>query len=416
MKVVHISFSDSGGAGLAAFRLHRSLLAAGVDSKMLVADKKSDDPNVIRVEKSKDLNVYHLPANIVLRKVKNRLHRKGFFLTEKERDDAFVKAIPASHRTFFTTPVSFYDLRHHPVIEAADIIHLHWIEGFVDYRTFFPSVNKPMVWTFHDENIGFGGFHYKRERNKYYPYYRELEDKYVGIKKQVLAGVPDLTMISLSEEMDQFCHKESFLRDRKSVIIPNSVDYSRFIMLDRALAKSVLKIPADSTVMVFCAYQIDEPRKGLSELLDALEELDIPNLVLICIGGGKVPRNTSVKIYRAGYVTNEDILGLYYAAADLFVMPSYQEAFAQTPLEAMSCGVPVVAFPVSGTSCLINDLNGVRCDEFTVRSLIEGIRKAIHSDFDRQAIRKDVIERFSPSVIAGEFLNVYHEVIRHNNQ
>ena len=150
--------------------------------------------------------------------------------------------------------------------------------------------------------------------------------------------------------------------------------------------------------------------------MDALEELDISNLVLICIGGGKVPRSTSVKIYRAGYVTNEDILGLYYAAADLFVMPSYQEAFAQTPLEALSCGTPVVAFPVSGTSFLINDLNGVRCNEFTVRSLIEGIKKALHTNFDRQAIRNDVIERFSPSVIAGEFLKVYHEVIHYHNQ
>lgn len=415
MKVVHISTFDDGGAGLAALRIHLSLRSLNVDSMMLVAHKNSSVPSVIEVEKS-ELNTVSFPKNRFLRRVKRWLHKRGMFQSEMECDEKVIKSIPTDCRAFFTTPISNYDLRSHPLIDSADLIHLHWIEGFVDYRTFFQSLNKPVIWTFHDENIGFGGFHYQREYDKYYNKYKLLEDKYTSLKKDAISLVKDITMISLSKEMDSFCHEKSFLKERTSYIIPNAVDFKRYCIHDKTFAKSVFKIPSDSIVITFCAYIIDEPRKGLSELLTSLESLNIPNLVLFCIGGGNLPRSTSLQVYRAGYVTNEDVLSLMYSASDLFVMPSYQEAFAQTPLEAMSCGVPTVAFPVSGTALLLNESNGVRCEEFSVQALVEGINKALQTPYNPVSIREDIITRFSPMVVAKQYLSVYHEVISHHNQ
>ena len=46
MKVVHLSTQDFGGAGKAAYRLHKGLQAIGVDSTFIVLDKKSGDPSV----------------------------------------------------------------------------------------------------------------------------------------------------------------------------------------------------------------------------------------------------------------------------------------------------------------------------------------------------------------------------------
>lgn len=418
MKVVHLSSSDSGGAGLAALRINKALRSIGVDSRMIVADKSSDDESVIQI-KDKTINTYIPPRNRVLMRVKRFLHNRGYFLTEIEKDTAVLKAIPWEKRTFFTSPISCYDLRNHPAIEEADIIHLHWVEGFVDYRTFFPyirEIGKPVVWTYHDENIGFGGFHYQRERDRFYQYYKEIEEKYCSIKQEALSAPQSITMVSLSKEMDAFCHRQSFVSNRPSVIVPNAVDYNCFAILDKAFAKTALKISPEKKVVSFCAYEMSEPRKGLLELLDALEQLNIPGLVLLCIGGGEIPRKTSIEIYRAGYVTNEDFLSLMYSASDVFVMPSFQEAFAQTPMEAMSCGVPVVAFPVSGTSALINDRNGVRCEDFTVESLMKSITKVLETKYDVQEIRNDVIERFAPDVIARKYQKVYDEVISNNNK
>ena len=78
----------------------------------------------------------------------------------------------------------------------------------------------------------------------------------------------------------------------------------------------------------------------------------------------------------------------------------------------MACGLPVIAFPCSGTEELITDMNGVRCEAFTVEALENGIRKALATQYDETMIRNDMIERFSPEKIAGEYLDFYHELMK----
>src|SRR4051794_26765818 len=58
MRIVHLSTSDSGGgAARAAYRLHTGLRRLGHESRMLVAEKKSFDPSVMKVATPKDLSV-----------------------------------------------------------------------------------------------------------------------------------------------------------------------------------------------------------------------------------------------------------------------------------------------------------------------------------------------------------------------
>jgi len=97
-------------------------------------------------------------------------------------------------------------------------------------------------------------------------------------------------------------------------------------------------------------------------------------------------------------------------AADYFILPSFQEAFAQSPLEAMSCGTLVVAFPCSGIPELIN--NGIICKDFTVEALTHGIKEAMRRDFCRDKIRKDVLSRFSYDRIARQYIELYQELLK----
>ena len=167
-----------------------------------------------------------------------------------------------------------------------------------------------------------------------------------------------------------------------------------------------------SKVFLFISQDIHEDRKGLKVLIEALEILNIPNTVLICLGNFISIPNASFEIRCEGFVGNNRIQSLYYSVADYYVMPSYQEAFAQTPMEAMACGTPVIAFPCSGARDLINRDNGVVCDDFTVEALVNGIKQAMERKFNPGTIREDVINRFSYNKIAKQYIELYKKVAK----
>ena len=104
-----------------------------------------------------------------------------------------------------------------------------------------------------------------------------------------------------------------------------------------------------------------------------------------------------------------NILSELISSADYYAMPSRQEAFAQSPMEARACGLPVVAFPVSGTKELINESNGIVCSDFTVEALSEGIKQLMSRTYNPTYIRTDVLNRFSPSAIAKQYISYYQK-------
>jgi glycosyltransferase involved in cell wall biosynthesis len=410
MKVLHISSSDSEGAGLCALRIHKSMLDAGIDSKMLVAYKSSDLPSVFVAEES-DLNCYIPPKSRVLRKVKKILRRRGHCLTPMERYQRSVACLQG--KAFYTFPLSHYRLHEHPLVKEADVIHLHWIANFVDYPTFFPNVDKPMVWTFHDENIGFGGFHYQRDREKWIDWCKDTEEELLEIKWKALERVHvKLNVVAISKMMEFYLNRVPILNHCPKTMIHNSVDSTIFNpVVDKVSARRMFNIPEGHLVFAFCSMSLWEDRKGLKSLVQALERLDRNDITLLCAGKGEDPLSEKLRIVRTGTIENERLMPIFYICADFFVMPSFQEAFAQTPLEAMACGVPVITFPCSGTEELINDQNGIRCQDFTVESLYEGILLAMGRKYDSELIRQDMINRFSPEKIAQQYIEVYQKAV-----
>ena len=413
MKVLHITTSDSGGAGLCVLRIHKSLLELGVDSKVLVAKKRSDLPTVFQAEES-GLNTYVPPKNSIIMKFEKVMRRRGQFLNKLEQYQRSVACLEG--KALYSFPLSKYDLSIHPLVEEADVVHLHWVANFLDYPTFFSKVEKPIVWTFHDENIAFGGFHYKKERDKYYGLCKNTEDDLVSVKREALSSTrSSITIVALSEMMKTFCERTPVVSSFPIEIIHNSVDYKKFSPITKRLAKQVFCISDDQIVFGFCCVDLSEKRKGLEELIRVLERLNESyKVILMCAGEGKIPVQTNLSIIKTGSIENERIMSLFFSALDYYVMPSFQEAFAQTPLEAMACGVPVVAFPCSGTKDLINKDNGVVCDDFSVDSLYHGIVKAMETIYDSDEIRLDVINRFSPLVIAQQYGEVYRHMLDNN--
>src|ERR1035437_3844361 len=120
MKVVHISTRDTGGAAVACIRLHLALLDSGVDSTLLTLDKQRDDiPNHFIYDLS-IIEKFNLLAFKIINKFNKilKLKKKIEFNTDS-----------------FSYPRSLYNLHKNDLIKSANIIHLHWVSGFWDYRS-----------------------------------------------------------------------------------------------------------------------------------------------------------------------------------------------------------------------------------------------------------------------------------------
>ncbi|MFY9611083.1 MAG: glycosyltransferase family 4 protein, partial [Blastocatellia bacterium] len=134
---------------------------------------------------------------------------------------------------------------------------------------------------------------------------------------------------------------EQGVPSRKTHVVPYGVDAERFF--ERSEARS----PSKKLIAVFVGSMIQ--RKGLSYFLDALRMLKSKHVGAVLCGRGMIDkellsRYTDIDVeVRVGLSTEQLVKQIH--RSDLFVLPSLAEGFAHVILEAMSCGVPVIATP-----------------------------------------------------------------------
>lgn len=411
MKILHISTTDGpGGAGLAALRLHQSLLDQGIESKMLVANSTTNIDSIFVAEVS-TINKYNPPKNVFLRFLRVALRKLGIGIPQLERDKNTIKKLQHQYPAYFTFSMSSYEVETHPLIEWADIIHLHWIQNFVNFDTFFKAVQKPIVWTFHDLNPMFGGFHHFRLRDRYYCHYKEIENRQYVIKKSSLKDNPFLHIVAISSQMEDMISRNEIYKDKEISKIHNSVDYRQFQIIGKETARSNLGITLEKKVFLFISRWINDSEKGLLEAIRAMEKLNDGNNLLLCVGEGSINYDSTLEILHFDATNDISLLSKYYSASDFLLFTSFQEAFSLTPLESMCCGTPVIMTPVSGASDLINDNNGAISEDFSVDSIVDAIKRAVNTEYESLEIRNYVMSRFSPEIIASKYVDLYNSII-----
>ncbi|MCX8114122.1 MAG: glycosyltransferase, partial [Burkholderiaceae bacterium] len=136
------------------------------------------------------------------------------------------------------------------------------------------------------------------------------------------------------------------------IVLRNGVDLERFRPLDRAACRERLGI-APGPTLLSVGYLIE--RKGHHLVIEALARL--PNFQLLIVGTG--PERAALESLAASLGVSERVrfvgavpqpeLAAYYSAADVLVLASSREGWANVLLEAMACGTPVVATRIWGT-------------------------------------------------------------------
>lgn len=146
----------------------------------------------------------------------------------------------------------------------------------------------------------------------------------------------------------------------KTLVIGNGVDLMRFYPLDKAEQRRKLGLPAGAKVLVTVGGLVE--RKGFHRVIELLPALkkEFCDLRYLVVGGPspegdwtehlrKLAANLGVTdlVHFAGAV-EQDELREYLSAGDVFVLASSNEGWANVLLEAMACGLPVVATRVGG--------------------------------------------------------------------
>ncbi len=405
MRVLHISTHQTGGAALAALRLHRSLLDCGVDSRMLTLDGDGDDKLVSRYSPIIDFQKSKGIAKIC----KSVLYRlnigigRYWRMHDKARQD---------HECQYTYPISLYRVERHPLVKWADVIHLHFCDDFINYPTFFKKVKKPIVWTLHDIGIGYGGFHYKNDHDTLLPDFETLEKEFCRIKRESLLKIRNLSIVSLSQEMYDFTKSIDFITDKNNRIIYNSVDTNSFLMKDRLKSREELNLPQNKTVLLFICEYVHTKSKGLDVLKESIGSFDKQNILLCIVGNydSEIKKKDKIDTLYFGKITDAVLLSKLYSAADYLVVPSFQESFGQTALESMACGTPVVVFPIGAMKEYVHPEQGIVCSDCSLPALKDGIEEALNKSYDGYQLRKYVTDNFSPSKIAQMYINVYKSI------
>lgn len=179
-------------------------------------------------------------------------------------------------------------------------------------------------------------------------------------------------------------------------VLRNGVDADKFRPLPRKECRAALGLSKDRPVLLSVGFLV--PRKGHGLALDALAAFAKETRPFLLIAGDgpeesalreQIKRLDLTDDVRLLGAIEHDALAAIYSAADLLLLASSREGWANVILEAMACGTPVVATDVEGAREAIATTDvGRVVDDRSAGSIQAALREALLFDFDRDLVRR----------------------------
>ncbi len=296
-----------------------------------------------------------------------------------------------------------------------DLVHSHyWMSGWTG-RTLADCWEVPHVVMFHTL-AGAKNRHHLQER----------EPRYRIAGERTIAQAAD-RIICAGEGESALLQEMYGIPASRISLIPCGVDTDQFRPMDPAAAKTELGLDLSLPVLLFVGRI--EPLKGIDVLIRAAAQLEGRFQLLVVGGDAKDARRVrdlrrlakeigvAGKIVFADAVPHEQLANVYNAA-DICVVPSYYESFGLVALEAMACGVPVVASRIGGLKETVQDgrtgyLVPWRCPEpFAERLDLLLTNEPLRRNLGREA--REAAAPYHWSAVAAQVEGVYHDLVSAN--
>lgn len=410
MNILHINASDTlGGAARAAYRLHRALLREGVESRMLVQRKYSDDHTVSG-------------PRTILQKVSSYLR--------PPLDALPAKRYKARTRSLFSPAwPPFSGIAERINALHPDIVHLHWICGGMLRFEELAKIQAPIIWSLHDMWAFTGGCHCDRECGRYTTSCgrcvvlgsdkeRDLSRKIFLRKQKTLRRCTNITINGLSRWLAGCAQESTLLKERRVLNLPNPLDTGHFKPIDKNISRGLLNLPQDRKIVLFGAMNATtDPNKGFKELSRALSILQSRDIELVVFGSEAPlsPPDFRFPTHYQGRFSDDLSLKILYSAADVTLVPSLQENLSNVIMESLACGTPVVAFNIGGNSDMIDHQhNGYLAAPYEPSDLAAGIDWVLTSPEHPllcRAAREKIVSTFDSGLVAKRYISEYRKLL-----
>jgi glycosyltransferase involved in cell wall biosynthesis len=380
VKVAHLTTTLMGGAGIAAVRMSKALNEVGVDSHVITQRASNAETSFI----SKTTSV--LQRNLV-----------------QSRNDLIT--------TFSVNSINASDLSQY------DILHIHSIYNLINSKRLLKLADsKPLVITLHDQRSFTGGCHYSGDCKGHIdeciscPLVRPLFRKHVVSERgqwKLISNHESVRFISPSSWLANEA-KKSGIANNKLRIIRNPIPRMKFDGF--GIAKKKHGISQDEFVIGFVATQLQNPLKGLNDLISAVNKvhgMSSRKIILLLVGSGHFSSKGCKAETKTITNLDDSSLNAIYSSMDLLVVPSKQDNAPNVIAEALMCGVPVIGSLAGGIPELLEPFDLPFLDTTNYDLLSETILQFIEAPINGAAISTHASELFGFEKIGEEVKELY---------
>lgn len=404
MKVAFLNSNDYlGGAARAAYRVHRAVLAGGLESTFWVDLKRTADPTVNGSDSS----------------VRKRIRESiGLQFVKWLAPGGSGRLSPAIVRSGWPRRLNGTD---------ADIVHLHWINDEMLSIGDIARFRQPIVWTLHDMWAFCGAEHYSEDDRWRIGYRRHTGsldfNRWVWRRKRRLWKRP-FHIVTPSHWLAGLVTESELMRHWPVSVIHNAIDTDRWRPVDQLAARDILGLPLDEAIVVYSADGgTTDPRKGFDLLKDAFGHLrgSGQHLHIAVVGQDAMAeaKRDIPEVSYLGRVQDDLSLKVIYSAADVVVIPSRQDNLPNAGVESMACGTPVVAFNTGGLPDIVDHKQtGYLAKAFDTTDLASGLEWALDTTRREgkghglsKAARGAAVQRFSYEKVGTQYIELYRSVI-----
>ena len=315
-------------------------------------------------------------------------------------------------------------------LAGIDVVHLHVVADWFDVPTWLNSLptDVAVVISLHDMWHFTGGCFLYRGCNRYDnacapcpilkpPFNRVLAKDEHRRKLQAYQS-RRVQFVANSQWLANLAKRSPLVRVSGGLrVVTPAIDTDIFRLQEKAECRARLGIQQNAFVIATGAASLSDTNKNIRWLLEQLTRLEgLENVIVLLAGEGAVDIPAGLNVRRIGGISDRAARAIFYGTADVFVSASLMETYGLTLVEAMACGIPVVAFRVGGIPEAAPDGQGaILCERQNAAALLEAISNLRESPQLRaslgQLAHETARSRNGANLFASNFAQLYRECI-----